>query len=109
MNKKNMYIVIKREDAQKYLSNGEIEKLVCILGKISDGRVKDNKHSDNTYYVCNTDEPYADAVHNVIIGGEALKNSSSYCPDACGTSSTECFHKNTSEDEYGFSDYWEEN
>lgn len=92
MNKKNMYIVIKRDDAQKYLSNDDIEKLVCMLEKISDGRGKDNKHPDNTYYVCNTDEPYADAVHNVILGGEVLKNSSSYCPDACGTSCTECFH-----------------
>ena len=109
MNKKNMYIVIKREDAQKYLSNDEIEKLIYMLEKISDGRVKNNKHPDNTYYVCNTDEPYADAVHNVIIGGEALKNSKSYCPDACGTSSTECLHMNASEDEYGFSDYWKEN
>ena len=54
----------------------------------------DNKHPDNTYYVCNTDEPYADAVHKVILGGEALKNeNASYCPDACGTSCDECFHE----------------
>lgn len=109
MNKKNMYIIIKREDAQKYLSNDEIKKLVGMLEKISDGRMEDNKHQSNTYYVCNTDEPYADAVHNVILGGEALKNGSSYCTDACGTSYVECFHTNASEDEYGFSDYWEEN
>ena len=67
MEKKNMYIVIKRDDAKKYLSQEEIDALVNILGKISDGRMYDNKYHDNTYYVCNTDEPYADAVHKVII------------------------------------------
>lgn len=90
--KKNMYIVIKQEDAKKYLSQEEISALINIIGKISNGRMADNKHPDNTYYVCNTDEPYADAVHKVIIGGEALKENHSYCPDACGTSCDECFH-----------------
>lgn len=91
--KKNMYIVIKQEDAKKYLSQEEIHALINIIGKISNERMEDNKHPDNTYYVCNTDEPYADAVHKVIIGGEALKGNYSYCPDACGTSScNECFH-----------------
>ena len=92
--KKNMYIVIKRDDAKKYLSQEEIHALVNILGKISNGRMDDNKHPDNTYYVCNTDEPYADAVHKVILGGEALKNeNASYYTDACGTSCDECFHE----------------
>ena len=92
MEKKNMYIVIKRDDAEKYLSQEEIHVLTNMLGKISDGRLDDNKYPNNTYYVCNTDEPYADAVHKVILGGEALKNNMSYCPDACGTSCDECFH-----------------
>ena len=87
-----MYIVIKTEDAKKYLSQEEKYALDNIIGKISNGRMEDNKHPDNTYYVCNTDEPYADAVHKVIIGGEALKESSSYCPDACGTTCSECFN-----------------
>lgn len=92
INKKNMYIVIKQEDARKYLSREEIHSLINTIGKISNGRMEDNKHPDNTYYVCNTDEPYADAVHKVIIGGEALKNNLSYCPDACGTSCNECLY-----------------
>jgi hypothetical protein len=75
MEKKNMYIVIKQEDVKKYLSQEEIHVLINIIGKISNERMKDNKHPDNTYYVCNTDEPYADVVHKVIIGGEALKKS----------------------------------
>lgn len=33
MNNKNMYIIIKREDAQKYLSNDEIKKLVGMIEK----------------------------------------------------------------------------
>lgn len=73
MDKKNIYIVIKQEDAKKYLEQEDINKLINIIGKISNGRLEDNKHPYNTYYVCNTDEPYADAVHKVIIGGEALK------------------------------------
>lgn len=92
INKKNMYIVIKQEDAKKYLSREEIHSLINIIDKISNGRMEDNKHPDNTYYVCNTDEPYADAVHKVIIGGEALKNNLSYCSDACGTSCNECLY-----------------
>lgn len=98
MNNKNMYIIIKREDAQKYLSNDEIKKLVGMIEKISDGRMEDNKHPSNTYYVCNTDEPYANAVHNVILGGEALKNSSSYRPRflwhfICQVFSYKCFRR----------------
>ena len=94
MEKKNMYIVIKIDDAKKYLSQEEIHALVNILGKISNGRMDYNKHPDNTYYVCNTNEPYADAVHKVILGGEALKNENmTYTPDACGTSCDECFHE----------------
>lgn len=36
--KKNPYIVIKRDDAKKYLSQEEIHALVNILGKISNGK-----------------------------------------------------------------------
>ena len=92
--KKNMYIIIKRDDAKKYLTQEEIRALVNILEKISDGRMDDNKHPVNTYYVCNTDEPYADTVHKAIIGGEASKNENAFnCPDACGISSGECFNE----------------
>lgn len=71
--KENAYIVIKKDDVEKYLSKDDIQFIDNILEKIDDGRLKDNKHPYNTYYVCNTDEPYADAVYKVIIGGEALK------------------------------------
>ena len=94
MNKKNMYIVIKREDAFKYLTESDLKLLDNMLGIICKGRSNDNKNPVNNYYVCNTDEPYANVVHGVIIGGEAAKDNyvnSSYCPDACGSSCNECF------------------
>ena len=88
-NKKDMYIVIKKEDMRKYLTTKEIYTLDIMLCKIHNGRLDDNKHPINTYHVCNTDESYADAVHKVIIGGEALKilnkeNTPSRL-DACGS------------------------
>ena len=87
MNEKtNMFIVIKREDALKYLTDEEKQNLENILDKITNGREKDNKRPVNYYYVCNTDEPYANAVHDVIIGGETIKvNNLMPNQDACGS------------------------
>lgn len=88
MNKTNMFIVIKRKDALKYLTDVEKQNLENILDKITSGREKDNKKPVNYYYVCNTDEPYANAVHDVIIGGEAVKVSKFiHNKDACESNS----------------------
>lgn len=75
MKKENMYIVIKREDALRYLTEVELQSLETILSVICEGRSKDGKEPFNTYYMCNTDEPYADFVHGAILAGEASKNS----------------------------------
>ena len=94
MNKENMYVVIKREDALQYLTEIELQSLEHLLLTIEQGRASDGEKSFNIYYVCNVDEPYAQVVHGVIIGGEATKtnnNNTTYCPDACGTSCSECF------------------
>ena len=94
MNKENMYVVIKRDDALNYLTKMELEALENLLLVIEQGRASDGKKPFNQYYVCNTDEPYAQIVHGVIIGGEATKsndNTTTYCPDACGTGCSECF------------------
>ena len=64
------YKVIKNEDIQKYLTAEEKRQLVHILVNISSGRRADGKNPENTYYICNTDEPYADKVLDVIIRGE---------------------------------------
>ena len=65
--KTNTHIVIKREDIFKYLTGNQIGYLDEILNVIADGRKKDGKKPDNSYYICNTDEPYADEVLRVIL------------------------------------------
>ena len=94
MSKENMYVVFKRDDALKYLTEVELQSLEHILHTIEQGRASDGKNTFNKYYVCNVDEPYAQVVHGVIIGGEEVKkneNNPTYCTDACGTSCSECF------------------
>lgn len=76
MEKVNTHIVIKRQDALKYLTEIEYQALKQMLCNISQGRNKDGKKPINNYYVCNTDEPYAEVVHGIIIGGEAVKEQS---------------------------------
>ena len=77
MNKVNKYIVIKREDAIKYLTEVEYQTLDVLLNTIVNGRAKDHKKPINNYYICNTDEPYAEVVYGIIIGGEAVKENNS--------------------------------
>jgi len=77
MEKHNTHIVIKKADALKYLTEVEYQTLEEMLYIISKGRVKDHKKPINNYYVCNTDEPYAEVVHGIIIGGEAVKENNS--------------------------------
>lgn len=69
--KYNTHIVIKKEDAKKYLSENEYKMLdslhrIIELHRFSTGR-------NTSYYVCNTDEPYADKVLQVILEGEDEK------------------------------------
>ena len=73
MDKVNTHIVIKREDALKYLTEVEYQTLEEFLNTISIGRAKDDKKPMNNYYVCNVDEPYAELVKGIIIGGEYAK------------------------------------
>lgn len=73
MDKNYTHIVIKKEDVLKYLTEVEYQSLENILVTISRGRTEDNKKPINDYYICNKDEPYAEMVHGVIIGGEYQK------------------------------------
>ncbi|MBX4152423.1 hypothetical protein K1X09_34565 [Paenibacillus lautus] len=61
---KNKFIVLKSEDAEKYLTTSEKYELVGMFEAIDAGRKKDGKTpaSDNTYVVINTDEPYFNEV-----------------------------------------------
>ena len=71
--KENTHIVIKREDALKYLEESEYQTLEDLQQKITIGRARDCKNPINSYYVCNKDEPYAEMVKGVIVGGEYVK------------------------------------
>lgn len=69
--KKNTHTVLKNNDIDKYLNTEQKKNLDDILQTIASGRDKDGKKIFNEYYVCNTDEPYADKVIDVILRGEA--------------------------------------
>ena len=62
----NKFVVIKREDARKYLTPLQCGVLGLALGSIEDGRTKDGRKSDNEYLVINTDEPYAPEVIEIM-------------------------------------------
>ncbi len=61
------FIVIKQEDADKYLNEKGKEALHGILETIADGRSMDNKKSCKEYLVVNKDEEYADLVNKLIL------------------------------------------
>lgn len=73
MKKEITHIVIKIEDAMKYLTEVEQKSLETIVNTISKGRAEEGKNPSNNYYICNVDEPYAKIVEGVIIGGEYAK------------------------------------
>lgn len=73
MNKVNTHIVIKREDALNYLTEVEYQSLEELQITIIRGRAKDHKKPINNYYICNTDEPYAEVIKSVIMLGETAK------------------------------------
>ena len=72
--KENTHIVIKRQDALKYLTEPEYQTLEELSHNIIRGRAKDNKTPCNSYYIVNHDEPYAEMVKGVILGGEYAKS-----------------------------------
>ena len=63
------FIVLKNEDAERYLTNEELKTLRSLQKKILTGRMSDGKMQNNTYYVVNTDEPYAKQVRDLILKG----------------------------------------
>ena len=73
MERVNTHIVIKREDALKYLTDAEHQTLERLQAAIIAGRAKDRKKAVNNYYICNTDELYAEIVERVILLGEQNK------------------------------------
>lgn len=86
--KNNMYCVIKREDANQFLTKEEILVLDGFLQKIELGRASIGKKPCNEYYVCNVNEPYAENVHNAIVTGELAKGNPTYT-GSCGSGNTQ--------------------
>lgn len=66
------FIVVKKEDVQKYLSKSDMVILNVLLGKIVEGRAEEGKSTDNKYWVVNRDEKYADKVLQIILDGERM-------------------------------------
>ena len=64
------FIVLKKNDAERYLTDEELKTLRNLQKKILTGRMSDGKMQNNTYYVVNTDEPYAMRVRDLILKGE---------------------------------------
>lgn len=63
------HLVVKIEDAKKYLTLKEQSALDEMLCKIEAGREKDGKTRVNHYYICNKDELYAQDVWKAIQKG----------------------------------------
>lgn len=74
MERVNTHIVIKREDALKYLTEVEYQTLEELQNVIIRGRANDKKTPINNYYVCNVDEDYAEIIRDVIRLGEERKD-----------------------------------
>ena len=70
--KKGSHTVIKNDDIYEFLTLTERNILRELADKIENGRRSAGKKI-NDYYICNTDEPYAEKVLQVILDGEATK------------------------------------
>ena len=71
------FLVLKWEDINRHLTDkdfGEIVRIknLVLLGKYGEG-ILDPKVVKSSYYVVNTDEPYAEAVWKLIQMGETMK------------------------------------
>jgi hypothetical protein len=73
VDKKNTHTIFKNDDIRKYCNEMQIAQFSAICETVSNGRMDDGKPL-NTYYVVNTDEPYADKVLSVIKQGEDDKD-----------------------------------
>jgi len=66
------FTVINNKHAIKYLTDGEQKKLNKILRSLT-LRMENDGKKDNYYYVCNSDEPYAQQILDIILTEESKK------------------------------------
>lgn len=60
------FIVIKSEDANRYLTEFEKGTLAHLCTRLEQGRRNESKKTDNRYLVINTDEPYAEEIVQIL-------------------------------------------
>ena len=60
------FIIIKKEDIEKYLNASKRVALFIAIDDIAEGRRHDDKSDNNTYLVVNTDEDYVDEVIDIL-------------------------------------------
>lgn len=70
--KENTHMVLKESDIVDHLTEAEQEILAILYEKIMTGRESNGKE-ENSYYIVNLDEPYADEILDVIMKGETSK------------------------------------
>ena len=63
----NTHCVLKLQDIYDVLSFGDICKLIAMVCRIQSFRANHGKNNKAEYYICNTDEPYADDANKVIL------------------------------------------
>ena len=68
------HIVFKNADIDKYLNKKEKRELDIMKAKIAVGRMDDNKPSDNTYLIVNSDELYYKEVLDLVQKHEFYKH-----------------------------------
>lgn len=71
--KTDTHTVLKHDDVNHALTAPEVDQLDALLMKVVNYRKSLGKNPRPTYYVVNTDEPYADLIIQVIMFGESNK------------------------------------
>jgi len=74
----NKFLVIKRDAIDEYFSQFRsgifaTSKEAAVINRIPFVKVINDLKNDNKYIVCNQDEPYAEAVWQIILEGERKK------------------------------------
>ena len=71
--KSGTHLVIKREDVLSLIPAKRAVQLANILQEIEEERAKRGMKTNQSYYVVNCDEPYAEEIMDVIKRGEEAK------------------------------------
>lgn len=71
----NKFTVIKNENIDKYLAEEDAKEIKALIKRLCiSRRCNSGKRKDNSYFVVNQDEPYADLVKKLILKEITAKN-----------------------------------